>query len=160
MTLLWQLAAALCAQFKELKRRAASDEWRESVSTLILRLTGGVVLTVHGVSELLGDHDSIAAIALANLGIYPTTATSLAIVLLELGGGVCIIVGLFTRWVALALAAEMLWAAHLIWSSGNSEHWDFPAAVAALMFFLASCGGGPFSVDNFLQKRSRTLMKS
>ena len=77
MTLLWQLAAALRAQFKELKRRAASDEWRESVSTLILRLTGGVVLTVHGVSELPGDHDCIAAIALANLGIHPTTATSL-----------------------------------------------------------------------------------
>jgi putative oxidoreductase len=154
MTLLWQLGAALWERFKELKRSALSDEWRKSASILVLRLTGGVVLTVHGVSELLGDHHSIAAIALANLKIHPTTATSLAIVFLELVGSVCILIGLFTRWVALALAAEMLWAAHLIWSLGNSD-WDFPAAVAALMFFLASLGGGPFSVDNFLQKRSR-----
>ena len=77
MTLLWQLAAALWEQFKKLKRSALSDEWRKSVSILILRLTGGVVLTVHGVSEVLGDHHSIAAIALANLRIHPTTATLL-----------------------------------------------------------------------------------
>ena len=155
MTRLWQLTAALRMQVKELKRRARSDEWRESASLLILRLTGGGLLILHGVSELLGDHYSFGAVALENLRIPLTTPASLAIVFLELGGGVCITLGLWTRWFALALAAETLWAAHLIWSSGNSEHWQFPLSVAGLMFFLAACGGGPFSVDNFLQKRAR-----
>jgi putative oxidoreductase len=73
------------------------------------------------------------------------------VIALELGGGLAILAGAFTRWIALALAAFSLLAAALF-------HGNLGDAMQAILFWknvalaggflmLAAAGAGAFSVD-------------
>jgi putative oxidoreductase len=79
------------------------------------------------------------------------------VIALELGGGLAILGGVFTRWIALALAAFSLASAALF-------HADFGDAAQAINFWknvamaggflmLAAHGAGSFSLDHALGKR-------
>ena len=78
------------------------------------------------------------------------------VILLELGGGICVALGLFTRWWALAFAGFCLLAAVFF-------HADFGDRMQMINFMknitiaggflvLASAGPGAFALDN-LRKR-------
>lgn len=80
------------------------------------------------------------------------------VILLELGGGLAILFGLFTRWTALAIALFSLVSAAIF-------HADFGDAAQAISFWknvaiaggflmLAAHGAGAISVDAALAKRS------
>jgi putative oxidoreductase len=75
---------------------------------------------------------------------------------LESVGGVCLIVGLFTRFFAAALAIEMLialFAAH--WARGflvSQGGYEFVLLLGVVCFAMAIRGGGPYSVDNAIGK--------
>jgi putative oxidoreductase len=79
------------------------------------------------------------------------------VIALELGGGLAILGGVFTRWIALALAAFSLASAALF-------HADFGDAAQAINFWknvamaggflmLAAHGAGTLSLDHALGKR-------
>ena len=79
------------------------------------------------------------------------------VIALELGGGLAILGGAFTRWIALALAAFSLVSAALF-------HADFGDAAQAINFWknvamaggflmLAAHGAGTFSLDHAFGKR-------
>jgi putative oxidoreductase len=79
------------------------------------------------------------------------------VIALELGGGLAILGGAFTRWIALALAAFSLASAALF-------HADFGDAAQAINFWknvamaggflmLAAHGAGSFSLDQAWSKR-------
>ena len=79
------------------------------------------------------------------------------VILLELGGGLAVLSGLFTRWVALALAGFTLVAAVLF-------HANFADPMQAINFWknVAIAGGflmlaaglpGAFSLDHLLQRK-------
>ena len=74
------------------------------------------------------------------------------VIVLELGGGICVALGLFTRWWALAFAGFCLLAAILF-------HADFADRLQMINFMknitiaggflvLASAGPGAFALDN------------
>ena len=103
----------------------------------------------HGTSKILHFpiNDAMAGMY-AQMGAI-TTATGL----LELVGGILIVIGAFTRLTAFILAGEMavaFWMVH-VGMSGNV----FPMinqGEAAVLFcfvflFLAAAGAGPYSVD-------------
>jgi putative oxidoreductase len=80
------------------------------------------------------------------------------VIALELGGGLAILAGAFTRWIALALAAFSVVAALIF-------HADFADPMQAISFWknvaigggfllLAAHGPGPLSVDARLLRRS------
>ena len=78
------------------------------------------------------------------------------IALLEFGGGILLIIGLFTRPVALLVLIFMLEAArfHLgvggfFWTSRGNE---YPLLFAAVALMLVIRGGGPYSVDARMKK--------
>ena len=83
------------------------------------------------------------------------------VIALELGGGLAILAGAFTRWIALAIAAFSLLSAAIF-------HADFGDAAQAISFWknvamaggflmLAAHGAGAYSVDALLARRGGAI---
>ena len=70
---------------------------------------------------------------------------------LELVGGVCLIIGLFTRFFAAALAIEIgiaLIVAHLPKGySAGAGGYEYVLFIGVVLLAIAMRGGGPYSVD-------------
>lgn len=79
---------------------------------------------------------------------------------IEFGGGILLIVGLFARLAGLALFGDMVMAmATVTWAHGfNSESltpgYELNLALAVLALVVAVLGAGGFSVDAVLDRRS------
>lgn len=84
------------------------------------------------------------------------------VILFELGGGLAILVGRFTRFTAAAFAVLAL-------ANGVLFHWDFThqaqfisliknVAIAGGAFLLAATGAGAFSLDAVLDRHDDDLM--
>jgi len=93
---------------------------------------------------------------LAKNGIEPALTLAYFIVALELVGGVCLIVGLFTRFFAAALAIEMLIAllfVHLAKGYAvGAGGYEYVLLIGAVCFAIAIRGGGRYSIDRFIGK--------
>ena len=78
--------------------------------------------------------------------------------LLEIIGGVLIIVGLFTRIVAFILAGEMAvayWQFHFPMGNWPIQNHGEPAVLSCFIFlFLAAYGAGIYSLDKLLLRRN------
>ncbi len=73
------------------------------------------------------------------------------VILVELGGGLAILVGWMTRWAALALAGFTLLAALLFHANFGDQnqmvHFVKNLAIAGGFLALAAAGAGPLSID-------------
>lgn len=85
-----------------------------------LRLVLGAIFVVHGAQKLASLPAAVKFVAA--LGLAPGTPWAIVAGLVEVAGGIALLAGLLTRWVALALALEMLAALALVY---------VPAGVAA-----------------------------
>ncbi|HUP91322.1 MAG TPA: DoxX family protein [Solimonas sp.] len=79
------------------------------------------------------------------------------VILLELGGGIAIVLGLFTRWVALALALFSI-AAAVLFHGKLGDQMQFVSffknlAMAGGFLLLFTHGAGPLSLDARRAKR-------
>jgi putative oxidoreductase len=79
------------------------------------------------------------------------------VIALELGGGLAVLTGAFTRWVALALAVfalatAALFHAHLADAAQAINFWKNVAMAGGFMM-LAANGAGTFSLDHAWNKR-------
>ena len=108
-----------------------------------LRIGAGLLFMQHGAQKLFGLLGADAPVDLVSL-------MGLAGVL-EFFGGLLIVIGLFTRPVALILVLEMLAAffmAHMPQGGFPVQNGGEPALLYALIFaFLAGNGAGPASLD-------------
>jgi putative oxidoreductase len=70
---------------------------------------------------------------------------------LESVGGVLLIIGLFTRFVAAALAIEMLIALLVVHLpkgyAASGGGYEYVLLIGIVLFTIAMRGGGPYSVD-------------
>jgi putative oxidoreductase len=114
---------------------------------LLLRLGLGLIFAYHGYTKLFS-HPERAQHFFVNIGLSPMLASVAGIV--ELFGGGLLIVGLYTRIGALALAMEMavaIWRAH----SGEGilaiNEYEYALALAVSAFALATVGAGQASLD-------------
>ena len=75
---------------------------------------------------------------------------------MRLSGAICIIIGLFTRFFAAAIAIELLiamFAAHWVKGFGVSQGgYEYVLFLGIVMFAIALRGGGPYSVDRVIGK--------
>ena len=120
----------------------------EPLGLLALRLVLGIIMIAHGYSKVFGGFHQHAAFV-SHLGM-PWWAAFFSTAA-EFGGGILLILGLFTRFAALAICGEMLiviWKVH--WKNGLlAEHgYQFPLALAAMAFALIFLGAGPISFDS------------
>src|SRR5688500_864135 len=108
------------------------DQTRD-LAWLIVRVTAGGMLLVHGITKLTTS--SIAGFAsgsLARRGIEPSVPLAYVVFFLETVGAICIILGLFTRAFAAAIGIEFLiitfyahWAPGFGWNRPGGG-WEYP----------------------------------
>jgi putative oxidoreductase len=137
---------------------ADSNTWTPRLLS-ILRIITGFLFMAHGMQKLLGYPPS--AQGGGGGGSLPTLMLVAGI--LELGGGLLILIGLFTRPVAFILAGMMAvayWMAHGSQMFKNpSAFWPIVnqgelAVIYCFVFlFFAFAGGGAWSADNALRRR-------
>ncbi|MBV1699278.1 MAG: DoxX family protein [Hyphomicrobiales bacterium] len=129
--------------------------WRDIAYTL-LRVIVGIILLVHGWTKV--GTFGLAGVSgfMAKSGLEPATAFAVAAMFLETVGAICIIIGLFTRFFAAALAIEMLiglLAVHLkAGFSASHGGYEYILLLGIVMFAIAIRGGGPYSADRMIGK--------
>jgi len=129
--------------------------WRDIAYT-ILRVIIGIILLVHGWTKISTYGVAGVSGMMAKNGLEPAVAFAVAAMFLETVGAICVIVGLFTRFFAAALAIEMLiglLAVHLK-AGFSSAHggYEYILLIGIVMFSIAIRGGGPYSVDQVIGK--------
>jgi putative oxidoreductase len=131
---------------------------------LLVRLTAGGMLLVHGIMKLRvvaekgleAAVQAFAAGALARRGIEPSVPLAYAVFAIETIGAVLIVLGLFTRLAAAAAAVQLAvitflahWPNGFGFSSPNGG-WEYPLFWGLILFAIALRGGGPCSLDRKL----------
>ncbi len=125
-----------------------------------LRLCVGAVFLAHGAQKLFGvwDGPGLAGTAelFANLGLIPAYPLATLTGLTEFGGGVLLILGGLTRWVALALAIDMVvavWKVHYLngffLNASRGPGVEFNLVLIGALLCLALSGPGAVSVDEW-----------
>jgi putative oxidoreductase len=137
-----------------------------SWSTLVIRVVLGVIFFAHGAQKVLGWFGGYGLKGttqyLSSLGI-PLPVAYL-VCFFELFGGIGLIVGLFTRLAALAVAVVMVGAIVKVhWQHGFFLNWSLTPgkghgyeANLALLAMAVACliaGGGVWSLDRLLLAR-------
>jgi len=123
-----------------------------SITHAILRIGTGLLFMQHGLQKLFG-----------LLGGVPPTGRAVPLMselglagVLEVGGGLLLIVGLATRPVAVLLLLEMIVAfstVHMAQGGFPIQNGGEPALLYAIIFgFLSLSGAGPASADSYLRK--------
>lgn len=123
----------------------------KNTGLLLIRLGLGIMFIMHGYPKLLGGPDRWEAVggAMGNLGItFLPVFWGLLAALAETVGGICFLLGLFFRPVAIILAFTMLVAALSHLNRGDGLMGASHAIEIGVVFFgLAFVGPGKYSVD-------------
>ena len=129
-------------------------DWAEPVSYLIIRLTAGLMLIPHGWPKLMAGIGPVAANALTKRGIGPAEPLAVILIAIETLGGLCIALGLFTRFWAAAATIEMCVIVyhHLPKFGWTERGYEYPLMWGLVMLAIALRGGGPYSVDRLLKR--------
>lgn len=136
---------------------AAMKEWGPA----LLRLAVGSVFVAHGLPKLLpiwGGSPADTAIFFESIGLQPGYPLVILVGGVEALGGLCLLAGLFTRWVAVPLLIDMAVAAWIVhvphgfflnWTlrTGIGHGFEFHLVLAAALLCLLFVGPGAISVD-------------
>jgi putative oxidoreductase len=127
-------------------------EW----ATLPLRLVLGAIFVHSGYGKLRGPTGF--GNWLAELGYPMPRPTARGVATLEFFGGLALLAGLFTHWVAIPLAANMVVATytnavklHLPFSGNeNAQGYELDILMVGALVALVLGGAGPLSLDQLL----------
>lgn len=128
-------------------------------ASLFARLALGIVMVVHGAGKLFGIGPSAMPMAdvagmIADLGFPAASLFAWVVALVEFGGGILVLLGLFTRYAALAIAVDMLVATTLVHFPNGFPHTDGGYEYTLVLFLLAlsllMSGAGKLSVTQAL----------
>lgn len=124
-------------------------DWAAPLSWTLIRVTVGAMILPHGWPKLMAGIDATAATALTRRGIAPAEPLAIMLIFLETVGGLCVALGLFTRFFAAAITIEMLVIVyhHLPKFGWTGPGYEYPLMWALVMFAVALRGGGPWSLD-------------
>ena len=119
------------------------------IAALALRVAMGLLFVVHGGMKLFVFTPAGTAGYFASLGLPAPLAY--LVIAAELLGGLALIAGLWTRWVALALLPIMLGAVGVHFGAGfifsnAGGGWEFPAFWAVALVVQALLGDGALAL--------------
>jgi putative oxidoreductase len=120
----------------------------QPLALLVLRIVISVVMIAHGYGKVFGGFSQVRGMV-QHIGFPGWTAYLLAGT--EFFGGILIVAGLLTRFVAVAMLIDMsvaIWKIH--WHNGlkGPGGYEFPLTVAAVAFALIFFGAGPIALDS------------
>jgi putative oxidoreductase len=123
--------------------------WTPIAETLVRAIIGYIIF-MHGWGKLMSGPAGIAGF-MAKQGLEPASLFAYAAIFLETIGAICIVVGLFTRFFAAALAIEMLIALLAVHAahgfSVSKGGFEYVLLLGVVLFAIAIRGGGRYSVD-------------
>jgi putative oxidoreductase len=122
-------------------------------------------MLVHGWAKLSGGVDNVAGFFGGMLGIPAPGLMAWVVTIVELGGGILLVVGFLTQIAGLLIALDMLGAilfAYLLRGAPFIENgqisWEKEAVFAAAALCLALSGPGAWSVDDVVaENRTRAV---
>ena len=124
--------------------------WQPKILSL-LRFMSGFLMLWHGSQKLFNFPPTERGAAGDPFMIFAGV--------LEFGGGLLLVLGLFTRWAAFLLSGTMAvayWMAHGLSGKGFlpiQNGGELAALYCFVYFYLFFAGGGTWSVDNLLKKK-------
>ena len=120
----------------------------------VLRVVVGVVFLVHGVDKVFNLKFGGVAGFFAQHGIPAPAVAAVVVSLVEFLGGIALILGLFSRWVAIPIAIDMLVAILVVHLPNgffvSSRGYEFTLLLLAASVALILEGGGELAVDNVI----------
>lgn len=122
-------------------------------SWLVIRVAVGWNLVVHGWGKITVGPTQGFLKAYVDLGFDPPLPWFWGAFAIEFVGGIAIILGLFTRFFAAAVAIEMLIITICYWTTGfawTRRGYEYTLMWGLVSFAIALRGGGPYSVDRKL----------
>ncbi|PYT24077.1 MAG: hypothetical protein DMG57_29915 [Acidobacteria bacterium] len=123
----------------------------------ILRVVVGLVFTAHGCQKLFTFGIPSVVQMFGHMGIPAASVLAPFVTLLEFVGGILLVVGLLTRWVALLLAIDMLVAVLKVHLAGGfflPRGYEFALTLLAASVALALAGPGAPALDGIIRRRS------
>ncbi|MGH9493733.1 MAG: DoxX family protein [Candidatus Sulfotelmatobacter sp.] len=126
----------------------------QPLALLAMRLTLGLIMTVHGSQKVFGGlHQFAETVHGMGLPAWSGYVSSFT----EFLGGLMILVGFFTRAAAFAVCIDLIvaiWKVH--WHqgfliSGGRIGYEFALSAATIAFALIFFGGGPISLDHVIR---------
>lgn len=127
------------------------DDATAPYSALLLRLSMGILFVLHGVYlKAMVFGMAGASGYFASLGLPGWFAW--VVMIYETLGGLALILGIYSRWVAVFLGVHLLFAAYIgHWGNGwafNAQGggYEFPLFWAIACFALALLGDGPYAM--------------
>ena len=126
------------------------------IAATFVRVVVGIMFLMHVSGKFAAGPAAVAANTLARNGIEPALMWAYVIMFLESVGGVCLIIGLFTRFFAAALAIEILIALLFVhlpkgYAAGVGGY-EYVLLIGAVCLVIAIRGGGIYSVDRLIGK--------
>ena len=124
---------------------------------LLLRVALGLLFLAHGLLKVLVFTVPGTVKFFASIG-YPGFVAYL-VILAELGGGAALILGLWTRWIALILFVEMIGVIAFHFPHGwiftaKGGGWEYPALWAVALLVLALLGDGAIAISGRSRARA------
>ena len=128
-----------------------TDSRTAPYATLLLRVALGLFFLAHGLTKVLVFTVPGTVKFFNSIG-YPSFVAYLVLIA-ELGGGLALIIGLWTRWIALVLFIEMLGVILYHWPNGwvftsKGGGWEYPVMWAVALLVLALLGDGPYALSD------------
>jgi putative oxidoreductase len=121
----------------------------------LLRVIIGYILFMHGWAKLGAGAAAVTG-SMAKNGLEPASLFAYAAIFLETAGAACLVIGLFTRFFAAALAIEMavaFLAVHMAKGfSANQGGFEYVLLLGTVLFLIAIRGGGRYAVDRAIGK--------
>ena len=130
---------------------AAVPAQRVALGMTILRIVVGIVFIVHGAQKLFVFGIAGVTQGFAQMHIPLAVVAAPGVAILEFVGGIALVIGLFTRIVAILLAIDMLGA--IVFVHGRNGFflpmgYEFAFSLLGACVALAVGGAGEYSVDN------------
>lgn len=128
-----------------------------TIALTALRIAAGLTFSSHGAQKMLGWFGGFGP----NGGTVELMSRFGVAGSIELVGGICIALGLFTRPVAFIASGEMAVAYFLMHVGGSGKLWWFQNGGELVLLysfvwlFFSANGAGPYSVDAGLRGRTQ-----
>jgi len=122
------------------------------IGLLGLRLALAAVFGVHGYLKILGGHFDRTVALFMTVNIPAPEIMAWVVGIMEFGGSILLVTGLWTRPMTALLAVEMAVAlARVRWAQGFLGAAEFEVVLLAACLALTTAGAGKFSLDASLR---------